>query len=595
LTRLAGRNGRREDEPDANAVPGVPARRRSGLLTQIAVLLTVAIIPVGMVAVLQTQRAIDTARQVYLDSLRAKTMEAATPEREGIMRVMGLARGLTDAVGVFGPDGPACRQLMQRSAATNQGVLFVGLIEPPGISSCNNMGQEFDFTANNASADLFAEPRGDVRFNPAGDITGVSVVILSEPAYAADGTFLGFISISYPASRLHEGTTTRDDTSPAVVLFNARGEILSTTAPEQVPDVLPRNRPLADLVQGGRTEFAAPSEGGQLRDYAVVPIAPGRAYALGSWIAPETRVWEGGSLVTTLAFPLVMWAVSLTVALVSLHQLVIHPIRDLGRRMRGFADGRRILHAGSLPEAPGEISEIGETFETMARRIIRDEADLENTLFEREVLLKEVHHRVKNNLQLMSSILNMQARKASSPEARQSLRDVQERLRSLAAIHRGLYQAPELSQVQFDDLLREIAGQLLALAPATLDGVEPKLALESVRLVPDQAAPLAMLTTEMMTNALKYMGTDAAGRRHITIALRKEHRPEGPEEITVEVVNSVAPGTAEDRPDGLGRRLIEVLAQQLAGRVETHHDPDCHAISVHFTRAGFEPADAPAS
>lgn len=595
MTRLAGRNGRRGDEPDADAVPPVPVRRRTGLLTQIAVLLTVAIIPVGMVAVLQTQRAIDTARLVYLDSLRAKTMEAATPEREGIMRVMGVARGLTDAVSVLGPDGPACRQLMQRSAATNQGVLFIGLIEPPGVSSCNNMGQDFDFTANDVSAALFAEPRGDVRFNPAGDVTGVPVVVLSEPAYAADGTFLGFISISYPASRLHEGATTRNDTSPAVVLFNARGEILSTTAPEQMPDVLPRDRTLADLVQGGRAEFAAPSQGGQIRDYAVVPIAPGRAYALGSWIAPESRIWEGGSLVTTLAFPLVMWVVSLTVALVSLHQLVIHPIRDLGRRMRGFADGRRILHAGSLPDAPGEISEIGETFETMARRIIRDEADLENTLFEREVLLKEVHHRVKNNLQLMSSILNMQARKASSPEARQSLRDVQERLRSLAAIHRGLYQAPELSQVQFDDLLREIAGQLLALAPATLDGVEPKLALESVRLVPDQAAPLAMLTTEMMTNALKYMGTDAAGRRHITIALRKEHRPEGPEVITVEVVNSVAPGTAEDRPDGLGRRLIEVLAQQLAGRVETHHDPDCHAISVHFTRAGFQPADAPAS
>jgi two-component sensor histidine kinase len=595
LTRLAGRNGRREDEPDANAVPGVPARRRSGLLTQIAVLLTVAIIPVGMVAVLQTQRAIDTARQVYLDSLRAKTMEAATPEREGIMRVMGLARGLTDAVGVFGPDGPACRQLMQRSAATNQGVLFVGLIEPPGISSCNNMGQEFDFTANNASADLFAEPRGDVRFNPAGDITGVSVVILSEPAYAADGTFLGFISISYPASRLHEGTTTRDDTSPAVVLFNARGEILSTTAPEQVPDVLPRNRALADLVQGGRTEFAAPSEGGQLRDYAVVPIAPGRAYALGSWIAPESRVWEGGSLVTTLAFPLVMWAVSLTVALVSLHQLVIHPIRDLGRRMRGFADGGASSTRGRCRRRPERSARSARpsrrwpAASSATRPISRTRSSSARCSSRRSTT------GVKNNLQLMSSILNMQARKASSPEARQSLRDVQERLRSLAAIHRGLYQAPELSQVQFDDLLREIAGQLLALAPATLDGVEPKLALESVRLVPDQAAPLAMLTTEMMTNALKYMGTDAAGRRHITIALRKEHRPEGPEVITVEVVNSVAPGTAEDRPDGLGRRLIEVLAQQLAGRVETHHDPDCHAISVHFTRAGFEPADAPAS
>jgi hypothetical protein len=174
----------------------------------------------------------------------------------------------------------------------------------------------------------------------------------------------------------------------------------------------------------------------------VVPIAPGRAYALGSWTANSAPIAKGRGLFTTMAFPIAMWLVSMTVALVSIHQLVIHPIRDLGRRMRGFADGRRILHAGSLSNAPGEISEIGDTFETMARRIIRDEADLENTLFEREVLLKEVHHRVKNNLQLMSSILSMQARKARSEEARQSLRDVQERLRSLAAIHRGSTRRP---------------------------------------------------------------------------------------------------------------------------------------------------------
>ena len=285
-----------------------------------------------------------------------------------------------------------------------------------------------------------------------------------------------------------------------------------------------------------------------------------------------------------------MWAVSLSVALVALHQLVIHPIRDLGQRMKGFADGRRIPGWGVLPNTPGEISEIGETFDTMARRIIRDEADLENTLFEREVLLKEVHHRVKNNLQLMSSILNMQARKVRSEEARQALQNVQERLRSLAAIHRGLYQAPELAHVQVDALLREIAEQLVALAPESLGGACPDLALDSVRLVPDQAAPLAMLAAEMMTNALKYMGPDAEGRRHIGVALRKERAAEE-ETIVVEVSNSIRPGSADDRPEGLGRRLIEVLAQQLGGRLETTVTDDRHTISVRFVPAGFDPED----
>jgi two-component sensor histidine kinase len=278
------------------------------------------------------------------------------------------------------------------------------------------------------------------------------------------------------------------------------------------------------------------------------------------------------------------------VALVSIHQLVIHPMRDLGRRMRGFADGRRILHAGALRNASGEINEIGDTFETMARKIIRDEADLENTLFEREVLLKEVHHRVKNNLQLMSSILNMQARKAGSEEARRALRDVQERLRSLAAIHRGLYQAPELSQVQFDELLAELVAQLVSLAPERLGGEVPLLDLTEVRLVPDQAAPLAMLVAEMLTNALKYLGRDSQGRCEIAVTLRKENVPEG-ERITVDVSNTVRPGSASERPEGLGRRLMEVLAQQLAGDIRTSISTDRYSAGIAFLRMGFQPED----
>jgi two-component sensor histidine kinase len=425
-----------------------------------------------------------------------------------------------------------------------------------------------------------------MRYSATGNVTRRPVVILSEPVYDPDGEFLGFISLSFPASRL-DGSAAEPGT--AVVLFNARGEILSASTPD-IDATFPRARRFRSSSCGRPTNSPQRSAGGESRDYAVVPIAPGRAYALGSW--PTTSAIIGGppSSVTTIAFPFAMWLVSMIVALVSIHQLVIRPIRDLGRRMRGFADGRRIVHAESLRNAPGEITEIGDTFDMMARKIIRDEADLENTLFEREVLLKEVHHRVKNNLQLMSSILNMQARKVGSEEARRALRDVQERLRSLAAIHRGLYQAPELSEVQFDELLEELVEQLVSLAPERLAGSEPLLDLVKVRLVPDQAAPLAMLTAEMLTNALKYVGPDAEGRHGIGVKLRKEDVPEG-ERIVVEVSNSARPGSADDRPDGLGRRLMEVLSQQLDGQIETNIATDRYTVCVSFLRAVFQPLD----
>lgn len=559
-------------------------QRRTRLLIQIAILLTVALIPIGMAAVMQTQRAIEAARETYLDALRARTMEVATPEREAIMNAFGIVRTLSDAVAVLEPGQPECTALMERLAATNPQARFIGFIEAPGVSRCNNTGTVHDFTGSETTRSLFTEARGDLRYSAAGDVTRRPVVIVSEPVYSPGGSFLGFVSLSFPAGRLDGATA---DPGQAVVLFNARGEILSASAPDTEAD-LPQGKALSDLLVREPFEFTARSQRGETRDYAVVPIAPGRVYALGSWPTSGAAVAGPQSLVTTIAFPLAMWLVSMLVALVSIHHLVIRPIRDLGRRMRGFADGRRIRDADALRNAPGEITEIGDTFDMMARQIIRDEADLENTLFEREVLLKEVHHRVKNNLQLMSSILNMQARKVESDEARRALRDVQDRLRSLAAIHKGLYQAPELSEVQFDELLAELVGQLVSLAPERLAGSEPLLDLTEVRLVPDQAAPLAMLTAEMLTNALKYLGPDAEGRRSIAVRLRPEDCPEG-ERVIVEVSNSARPGSMTDRQDGLGTRLMEVLSQQLDGEIARTIEQDRYTVRVRFLRAAFEP------
>jgi two-component sensor histidine kinase len=108
--------------------------------------------------------------------------------------------------------------------------------------------------------------------------------------------------------------------------------------------------------------------------------------------------------------------------------------------------------------------------------------------------------------------------------------------------------------------------------------------------VPDQAAPLAMVAAEMVTNALKYVGENAEGRRFIRVKLWKEHTGEQ-EEIFLEVVNSARPGSTADRPAGLGRRLIDVLAQQLPAEVSIDAAPDRYTVRLSFLRAGFKADD----
>jgi two-component sensor histidine kinase len=282
------------------------------------------------------------------------------------------------------------------------------------------------------------------------------------------------------------------------------------------------------------------------------------------------------------------------VALLAINRLVLRHVRALSNKMETFAERRTFPVSHRTGEtAPVEFREINRSFDRMARKIIRDEADLENALYERNVLVREVHHRVKNNLQLMSSIMNMQIRQARSDEARSALKGVQERVTSLATVHRGLYESPKMSEVRIDSLLRDLIGQLQVIGIAREGDIEVELVLEPLVLIPDQAAPLALLTTEAVTNALKYIAPDREGRCRLTVKLLATGDDTGSHELSI--ANSISPDeTGEDDPNsvGLGRRLIDSFVVQVGGRARTEIADDCYRLVVSFvpTPFGFDEA-----
>ena len=561
-------------------------RRRDRLLPRLALLLSLALLPIGVIAVIQTTRAIQAAEATYLSSLRAQTVRVVTPDREAIITTFGVARALADAVAVLDPASPACTALMQRTMQTSNRLSYAGFTDTGIITRCNNTGQTFDFSDDPGLQAMFADPTAGVNFTPRGEISGEAVVIVREPVVDAEGAFRGMITLSFATADLTQ--TRADQAIPddvVIVTFNADGAILtSDMARDQVEGFLPADMPLAVLATQGGSQFSGLSQARELRNYAVVPIVPGRAFALGSWppAQSDTAIWR--LAVGTVAFPTLMWLISILVALFSIHRLVIRPVSGLGRRMRSFADGRRILNRDAMHGAPGELRDIGETFELMATKILHDEADLENRIHERDVLLKEVHHRVKNNLQLMTSIMNMQTRRARTDAERTILRSVQDRLRSLATVHRGLYEAPELSVVRADTLLADLVAPLTAIGAAHGD-TDITLDLAPVTLVPDQAAPLAMLTAEAVTNALKYVGGNASGDTFIRVALHRD----GPDDLVLEVVNSTAPGHVVDGEGGLGQQLIRAFVQQLGGTVDQGLADGAYHFRLRFGMVAFAP------
>ena len=563
-----------------------PARGRS-LTLRIVGYLTLALLPLGLISVLQSFAAIDAARASYRAALAGQTMRAARPEGEAIVRAFGIARGLVHAVPAL-IETPECSDAMARVAEDHPRIAFAGFVGADRVTRCNSAREVYDFSDNPDTERVFDAGVANVTFNPSGNVSGMAVVIVSVPVRdEVTNELLGFVSLSFPTRPLSEARAHAGlDDAVTLVTFDGSGRILTSDIdPAAVAELLPEGTTLADYAQGGERVFTARSEDGSENEYALAPIVDGQAYALGIWDAPDLFRSVGGLALRSVSFPLLMWLTGLAVAVLSLRRLVILPIRTLGTRMRAFADRREVFQANTLASAPLELQEIGASFETMANKIVRDEAELEDRVHEREVLLREVHHRVKNNLQLMSSIINMQIRQSAGAEAEDALRRVQGRLASLAKFHQDLYETSSLSRLRADQLLEDLARQMVAMSSDPLRQLDLRLDLDEIVLPPDQASPLAMLVTEALTNALKY--ADAAPDAPFYVALRmKAERETGANAvITVEVENSLKQTPPGEEGAGLGTRLIKAFAAQLGAGLDRIVDDNRYLVRLSFTQA----------
>ena len=352
---------------------------------------------------------------------------------------------------------------------------------------------------------------------------------------------------------------------------------------------MPRDRVTHALAGGGSRQFTAPRGDGTPTLYTVVPIVEGTMYAIGAWA--DGTVHRNGVIAffqSPALFAVFMWLASLILVTYTVERQVVGPVRILAARMRRFGRKREIPPAPKkgLPE---ELQIIEREFRTLSERLIQDEADLVNAMHEKDVLLKEIHHRVKNNLQLISSMINMQERRAEEHETVTVLDHINQRVASMATVHRLLYQADALSEVRAEDLLKRVTSPLTELAPPrpgeaplTVDTVlDP-----TVMLYPDQALPLALLTVEAVTNALKYAGDTGSGR-WVRISLRKTGR----DAVALVIANSVAPQReVGPKRKSLGARLIESFARQLGSTSVVSVAQGVHTLRVDFETMAFEAA-----
>jgi two-component sensor histidine kinase len=188
-------------------------------------------------------------------------------------------------------------------------------------------------------------------------------------------------------------------------------------------------------------------------------------------------------------------------------------------------------------------------------------AELSSALADKDVLLREIHHRVKNNLQITSSLIQLQARGFKDPAVRAAFAQTQQRLRSISMVHDVLYHEDTAARLDMAVYLSELAAEVGAANGAAERGVAVSVDAESARLSPGQVTPLGLCVAEVITNAFKHGFPEG---RTGSIAVRARCTEA---EIEVEVRDD-GPGFAagDTRPGSLGLLLIDALTRQLNGR-----------------------------
>ena len=256
-----------------------------------------------------------------------------------------------------------------------------------------------------------------------------------------------------------------------------------------------------------------PPRPGQRLVFSEWPIGTGQVIArIGS---RESRLTVPDRLL--LLLPVLMWVAAALITWSLVSRLLIRPLRRLERAISEYQPGVTAL---DLPDRLGpsaEIQQLRDSFSRAIDRIEHSEQEMSNALDGQRRLVREVHHRVKNNLQVVASLLNIHGRSADTKEARSAYAGIGRRVGALSVVHRNHYAEMEESRgIALRPLLSELAAELRGSAPEEARGLTIELEVDAVHTTQDVAVAIAFLVTEIVEFAMLHYPGDP-----VEISLRR--------------------------------------------------------------------------
>lgn len=512
-------------------------------------ILLIALLPLAVLAVVQGAARNSAEREArQAQAVRAATL-AAEAQRSAIAAADGLLLALAGNPSVFGPD---CAKVLADVQRGFPATVNLTLIDGGGAVTCN---------AHGAGGDLRVD---DQRWWPAlvsserlllagplwGTVSERRVLWALRPLRDAEGRFQGAIGASLDLGRIAAALERQTgDTQARLLLVNAAGQIVAASNRESLGR-------LPSLVPGRAVTHRDPS--GRGWTVAVAPVAekgaPGAdlrlVYAM-PLPAPFGQAWwlsVGGFLLPALVLLFAAAAIWL-----GTNRAILRWISDLRRLAEEYAAGSYRAPLDRFREAPREVRDLAASLGQMARTIDARDRDLRRALGQQAALSRELHHRVRNNLQILASYLALAERRVEGGPGRVALADARVRVAAIALMHRLLYDSGDLATLPARTLLQELC-TLLERQGRVAGGFHLDCAADAPDLGIDTAVPVALWLIEATSALAEVAGGDAERMRVGFVG-------EGPGATRLAVT---APADTAPEPT----LLMEAIARQLSGGID---------------------------
>lgn len=475
---------------------------------KLILILSLALMPLGAIALLASLQSARTADAQRRADVQVATTEAARKLGAELTSDILALRNATDAMDASSDSREPCARLNALLAANPMRHVPAALFGPGSAPLC-------------ASPSL-ASPRPAVPLFDAGPVVRRSGDTL-EIIVASKGG--GNVAIArYNAATLARFARPSGFTLPYRMILNAEDGLIEMV---DVPDT--------SIFQ--RTEVST------------VPIGVGRL----TLTTTVSAAPFGATEVLLALLPLLMWAAAVGVGYYVVDRFLVDPLKGLRAAVSTYEPGSSRL---TLAETPAiEIRDLESSFTAFADRLAERERDVETALADQVKLTREVHHRVKNNLQVIASLISLHARGTVSPDAQLAYAAIQRRVDALAIVHRNHYAELEKNLgIDVKSLVGELVANFRANAGQT--GIAPVVTVAAVSLTvaQDTAIPLAFLFTEITEMALF---SDSAAP--IAIVMTEQDQP------CIARMSITSTSLAQRNIDegSASRRIIEALARQL--------------------------------